>query len=567
MNFFSDINGSMIFNDEVFNSDELKEKVKVIEDKFSSNRIFEQYNLVAIAVPRSVYLIASVIACLNCGITYLPIDIEGQPKNKIDYILDSADIQTVVTLSSVNYDFGDRNLVYIDKCNLKSDNIESKNLKLSFDSKLAYILYTSGTTGNPKAVEVTRKALMNFIVSIPQRIKFNKNDIIASFTNFTFDIFFLEAVLPLYYGMTVVLATKEQAKNPSKSAKLLLDKKVTMLQITPSKLRLLKLIDIELNCLRNLKVIMIGGEPFPAELLCLLRKIKGCNIYNMYGPTETTIWSSIADLTNEQNIHIGSPILNTNFYLLDNDLYPVLKGKPGEICIGGLGLAEGYLNNNKQTKESFVHLPFHPFERVYITGDMGIYDENDNLIFIGRKDSQIKIHGNRVELEEVEECLNSLNCIAVSIVCFDPENDELIAFYMAQCEINKHETISKLKQLIPDYMIPHKYVLIKKIYYTDSGKVNRKEMLSNYYKKIVNSDSYNTKLEIENKITDIAANILNSKVIDMSEPLDLIGFDSIKYISFIVELENKFDIEFGEDKLTTASFKDMNELMNYISNL
>ena len=562
MDFYNDLNGWLIFNNEMFYSDGLKKKVKAIEDKFSSNSIFDQNNLVAIAVPRSVYLIASVIACLDCGIVYLPIDIEGQPKNRINYALNSANIQTVVTLSSVNYDFGDRNIIYLDKCNIESDNI-----KLSFDSELAYILYTSGTTGNPKAVEVTRKGLINFIVSIPRIIKFAENDIIASFTNFTFDIFFLEAVLPLYCGMTVVLATKEQMENPRKSVKLLLDKKVTMLQSTPSRLRLLKLIDSELNCLKNLKTIMIGGEPFPVELLCSLQKIKDCNIYNMYGPTETTIWSSIADLTNTHEIHIGLPIHNTNFYLLDNNLNPVSKGQQGEICIGGLGLADGYLDNIKQTEKSFVYLPFKPFERVYITGDLGFYDENDKLIFIGRKDSQIKINGNRVELEEVEECLNSLKNIDISVVCFDFEHNELIAFYMAQYEIDEHETINELKQLIPDYMIPHKYVLIEKIYYTDSGKVNRKEMLNIYYKKIANSDFDYNKSEIGKKITDIAVNILNSKVIDMSEPLDLIGFDSIKYITFIVELENEFDIEFGEDKLTMASFKDMNELMNYLSNL
>lgn len=562
MDFYNDLNGCLIFNNEMFYSDGLKKKVKAIEDKFSSNSIFYQNNLVAIAVPRSVYLIASVIACLDCGIVYLPIDIEGQPKNRINYALNSANIQTVVTLSSVNYDFGDRNIIYLDKCNIESDNI-----KLSFDSELAYILYTSGTTGNPKAVEVTRKGLINFIVSIPRIIKFAENDIIASFTNFTFDIFFLEAVLPLYCGMTVVLATKEQMENPRKSVKLLLDKKVTMLQSTPSRLRLLKLIDSELNCLKNLKTIMIGGEPFPVELLCSLQKIKDCNIYNMYGPTETTIWSSIADLTNTHEIHIGLPIHNTNFYLLDNNLNPVSKGQQGEICIGGLGLADGYLDNIKQTEKSFVYLPFKPFERVYITGDLGFYDENDKLIFIGRKDSQIKINGNRVELEEVEECLNSLKNIDISVVCFDFEHNELIAFYMAQYEIDEHETINELKQLIPDYMIPHKYVLIEKIYYTDSGKVNRKEMLNIYYKKIANSDFDYNKSEIGKKITDIAVNILNSKVIDMSEPLDLIGFDSIKYITFIVELENEFDIEFGEDKLTMASFKDMNELMNYLSNL
>lgn len=562
MDFYNDLNGCLIFNNEMFYSDGLKKKVKAIEDKFSSNSIFDQNNLVAIAVPRSVYLIASVMACLDCGIVYLPIDIEGQPKNRINYALNSANIQTVVTLSSVNYDFGDRNIIYLDKCNIESDNI-----KLSFDSELAYILYTSGTTGNPKAVEVTRKGLINFIVSIPRIIKFAENDIIASFTNFTFDIFFLEAVLPLYCGMTVVLATKEQMENPRKSVKLLLDKKVTMLQSTPSRLRLLKLIDSELNCLKNLKTIMIGGEPFPVELLCSLQKIKDCNIYNMYGPTETTIWSSIADLTNTHEIHIGLPIHNTNFYLLDNNLNPVSKGQQGEICIGGLGLADGYLDNIKQTEKSFVYLPFKPFERVYITGDLGFYDENDKLIFIGRKDSQIKINGNRVELEEVEECLNSLKNIDISVVCFDFEHNELIAFYMAQYEIDEHETINELKQLIPDYMIPHKYVLIEKIYYTDSGKVNRKEMLNIYYKKIANSDFDYNKSEIGKKITDIAVNILNSKVIDMSEPLDLIGFDSIKYITFIVELENEFDIEFGEDKLTMASFKDMNELMNYLSNL
>ena len=193
---------------------------------------------------------------------------------------------------------------------------------------------------------------------------------------------------------------------------------------------------------------------------------------------------------------------------MDNNLNPVSKGQQGEICIGGLGLADGYLDNIKQTEKSFVYLPFKPFERVYITGDLGFYDENDKLIFIGRKDSQIKINGNRVELEEVEECLNSLKNIDISVVCFDFEHNELIAFYMAQYEIDEHETINELKQLIPDYMIPHKYVLIEKIYYTDSGKVNRKEMLNIYYKKIANSDFDYNKSEIGKKITDIAVNIV-----------------------------------------------------------
>lgn len=562
MDFYKDLNGSLIFDDERFNSDELRERIKMVEESFYSSKILERNNIVAIAVPRSVFLIATVIACLNCGITYLPIDIEGQPKNKIDYMLDSADIQIVVTLSSVNYDFGDRDLICLDKYNSKSNNI-----KLSFDSRLAYILYTSGTTGNPKAVKVTRKALVNFILSIPKIIKFSENEVIASFTNITFDIFFLESVLPLYCGMTVILGTSEQVENPSKSAKLLLDKRVTMLQITPSRLRLLKLIDSELNCLRNVKTIMIGGEPFPAELLCLLQSIKGCNIYNMYGPTETTIWSSIADLTNEQKIHIGSPILNTNFYLVDDNLYPVSKGEQGEICIGGLGLADGYLNNNKQTEKSFVYLPFQPFEKVYTTGDLGVYDENDKLVFVGRKDTQIKIHGYRVELEEIEECLNSLKSIDVSVVCYDHKHDELIAFYISQNEINEYETISKLKQLIPEYMIPHKYELVEKFIYTDSGKVNRKELVTSYYMKTVNNESDCTNSGIEKKTTEIAAKILDSNDINISESLDLLGFDSIKYISFVVELENEFDVEFSEDKLTISAFKNMNELINYLSNL
>lgn len=559
MNYYNDINGSVVFANRIFSAHDIKSGVKKIENTFIENELSAS-DIVAIAVPRSFYLITAIISCLDAGITYLLIDIHAQPKNRIEYMLNHADVHTVLSVSSVNFDFGDRKVLFLDDCSYTVNNILEQNPI----NNLAYILYTSGTTGMPKAVEVTKKGLLNFIESMKRRIGFSEGEIIASFTNCTFDIFFLEAIVPLYCGMTVRLATEEQVDNPMKFVHFLKDGNITVLQTTPSRLRLLKMVDSKLSSLSNLKIIMVGGEPFPTELLQMLQKIHGCKIFNMYGPTETTIWSAVADLSKEKEVHIGTPIDNTSIYLLKEDLTETNKNEVGEICIGGDGLANGYYKNAVQTEEHFKILPFAPYERIYRTGDLGYYNTNNHLIYCGRKDAQVKINGKRVELEEIEAHINNIPEIKQAVVCFDEEKSQLISFYLSDNSNDEILIKERLNSVLPKYMIPVKYIRLDSFFYTVSGKIDRNKLLDFFNstsscemkKKTYNPDDDD---ERTSNVVNIVNKILNTydQTIDLKAPLAAIGFDSISYISFIVELESAFDVEFEEEKLVVSYFENI----------
>lgn len=228
---------------------------------------------------------------------------------------------------------------------------------ISVEEDVVYILYTSGTTGTPKGVKVTWEGLLNFIEGISEIIDFSPGKRIACFTTVAFDIFFLESIMALYKGLTVVLANEDEQRNPRLMAKLIHDNAVDMVQMTPSRMQVLLNHDKELSCLKNVKEIMIGGEAFPLGLLKTLQAKTNAKIYNMYGPTETTIWSTVSDLTQKDRIDIGRPIKNTEVYIVDESLSILPEGQVGEICIAGKGLARGYVGKNDLTIEKFIYLP------------------------------------------------------------------------------------------------------------------------------------------------------------------------------------------------------------------
>lgn len=291
----------------------------------------------------------------------------------------------ILTHKKYRKNFNEEKVIYIDE-NETVDFREESN-----KSESAYILYTSGTTGIPKGVEVTREGLFNFIEGISEIIDFSAGKRIACFTTVSFDIFILESIMALYRGLVVVLANEDEQRNPRLMAKLIQDNEVDMVQMTPSRMQLLLNYDKELSCLKNVKEIMIGGESFPLSLLRRLKEKTNAKIYNMYGPTETTIWSTVSDLTQKDRIDIGRPIKNTEVYIVDESLSILPEGQVGEIYIAGKGLARGYVGKNDLTIEKFIYLPQKPDVRVYRTGDMGRYLPDGDLEYLGRTDNQVKI--------------------------------------------------------------------------------------------------------------------------------------------------------------------------------
>ena len=432
----------------------------------------------------------------------------------------------------------------------------------------AYILYTSGSTGNPKAVVVTFKGFMNFLEAVPKIIDFSPGKSIACFTSVSFDIYFLEAILGLTRGLKVFLASEDEQNNPQKMIKLIINNEIKMLQLTPSRLKMLMMYNNDLTFLNSVQDLMIGGEKLSDELLKKIQQGPKTRIFNMYGPTETTIWSMISELTGSGYVDLGQPILNTRIYLLKDRREEASNGEEGEICIGGDGLAEGYLNNPEQTHKNFIDLPFGSGERIYCTGDIASYNSDGKLIYIGRDDSQVKLRGYRIELEEIEENIRNVQGILNVMVCVSKKDENLVACYVAEESINPEKIIKVISSKLPSYMIPSKYVKVPELIYTVSGKADRNKMLS-YIKDNI-YDVKETELvmdvelsELEKNILTIAASVFEefSGQITLDTTLESLGINSLLYIKFIAEIEDAYDIEFENDTLLETSFYNVREII------
>jgi len=314
--------------------------------------------IVGLMAERSLGMLVGMLGILKAGGAYLPID-PGLPQERITYML--ADSRAGILLAAPR----DRERFNIEvrgnPVSLQALELQMLNLReVSSTSicpvgstNLAYVIYTSGSTGKPKGVTITHRNVINFMQGITSVIGFSSGKAILALTTLSFDILVLETLLPLVQGLKVVIAAEEQQKDPQLLAAKAAAECLNMIQLTPSALKLLIDAHIDLACLENVETLMVGGERFPQELLERLKSDYNGNIYNMYGPTETTIWSTIKNLTTSEKITIGYPIANTQVYILDRygHLQPI--GVPGELCIGGEGTARGYLNRPGLTREKF----------------------------------------------------------------------------------------------------------------------------------------------------------------------------------------------------------------------
>ena len=503
---------------------------------------------------RTPELIFAMYMCLERNNTVIPID-PAYPKKHIDYIIkDSAPDKIISDIDSYNDLFQE-----------KRSNITQNDV--------AYILYTSGSTGHPKGVEVTYEALSNFIEGISETIDFSPGKRIACLTTISFDIFFLESIVALNKGLTVVLADEEEQRNPKLMAKFIKDNAVDIIQMTPSRMQLLLNYDKELICLKSVKEIMIGGEAFPFGLLQTLQEKTTARIYNMYGPTETTIWSTISNLTYKDHIDIGRPIKNTEIYIMDDSLTLLPSGQIGEICIGGKGLAKGYVGRDDLTAEKFIYLPQKPNVRVYRTGDMGRHLPDGDLEYLGRTDNQVKIRGHRVELEEIESHLNQIKGIhqAVVIALETNETDKILqAFYTSDATLNQKEITDYLSSKLPEYMIPVRFKRVESFLQTENGKIDRKRVLQCVEIKTGDDLPEESKLSELNAVPQKAFGVIKSTLAPKNEDVTLetsfveAGVDSITFVNLVVALESEFNFEWDDEMLLITAFSTIRSMVEYV---
>ncbi|REK74754.1 non-ribosomal peptide synthetase [Paenibacillus paeoniae] len=346
--------------------------------------------------------------------------------------------------------------------------------------QLAYIIYTSGSTGKPKGVMIEQQPLSRFLASMVQALPIEDQEAILCLTTPAFDIFTVESLLPLAYGMTVIVANQEERYDAQALNRLLQAHPVTMAQMTPTRIHAL-LQEGANDWMLRLELLCIGGEPFPHSLLHGIRKHTTAKVYNMYGPTETTVWSTSRLLDDEKEqryISIGRPLAGETAYIVDasGNLQP--PGIVGELYIGGTGLARGYVNMPELTSEKFVSLPA-AGERAYATGDLARWREDGLLECLGRKDHQVKVRGYRIELDEIEGKLRKMSELQEAAVLAHKDEageTELYAYVVAKGEWQPLEWREALRKELPDYMLPTHFVRLDAMPTTVSGKLDRKAL-------------------------------------------------------------------------------------------
>ncbi|SMC63271.1 1-acyl-sn-glycerol-3-phosphate acyltransferases/amino acid adenylation domain-containing protein [Oscillospiraceae bacterium] len=432
-------------------------------------------DIVPIVSVRDPLLIVAMLAVMKAGGTYMPVS-PDYPLQRIGQMVSSVSSKIALTLGFDDdleafgvhsYDMRDIDLT-------PSSEVPSSG---SSPADICYMVFTSGSTGKPKATAVTHRNVINYCtrndLNVAGGIIKDKGTIV-SVTNIVFDIFVTESILSLVNGIRIVLADDDEALYGGRLASLIREQGVDILQTTPTKMRSF-LIGGNRDLLRGIKTLILGGEELASSLLSDLREITNADIYNIYGPAETTVWSSFK-LMGDTDITIGRPIANTGIRILGEDMTPMPVGIEGEIVISGEGVGVGYPGNPELTFERFIEDL--PGGRMYRTGDMGYIRPDGDIVFCGRRDNQIKLRGLRIEIGEIECKMTSLDGVDLSAVkCIKDklETPMLLAYYTSS-SVTEKEMRTYLQESLPSYMVPHRIIKIDRMPMTGSGKIDRKAL-------------------------------------------------------------------------------------------
>ncbi len=436
---------------------------------------------VAILMERSPDMVAGLLGILKAGAAYIPLD-PTYPVERLSFVLDDARVAVLLTQTSLANLLTSHELqrVCLDSGweTTAPESVENPG-KVTTSDNLAYLIYTSGSTGKPKGVQISHGAVINLLHSVREHIGLTEQDVILGLTTLAFDIAELEIHLPLMVGASVELVSREVAGDPRRLADALARSGATVMQATPVTWRML--LDADWKGEARLRTICCG-EALPRELANRLLDKCG-SLWNMYGPTETTIFSSAQKLERvEGTVSIGRPIANTQIYLLDPQLRPVPIGIAGELHIGGEGLARGYLNRPDLTAERFIPDPFGttPGARLYKTGDAARYLPDGQIEYINRLDRQIKLRGFRIELGEIESVLRQHTGVKACAVVIREETGDrrLVAYAVAEkgATISWQELRGFLTERLPDYMVPARFVELAELPVTPNGKVDQRAL-------------------------------------------------------------------------------------------
>ena len=510
-------------------------------------------DIVGVVMDRSIEMITSIMAVLKAGAAYLPIDTDF-PEERISYMLkDAAKVHVTHTKYKGNFKSQSKEILWED-FKAQQGSFSKENPSPNNDANdAAYIIYTSGSTGKPKGVILTHGNLYNFLKTISHKPGINSDNKFLAVSSASFDIALLELILPFVHGAQIVILDQFERKDPRVILQYLTHKKADIMFATPTHWKML--LESGWNSpVDNLQIIS-GGEALSKELASQLLPL--CHsLWNIYGPTETTVFSTIKKIEADQPlITIGREVLNTKIYLLDENQKPVPKGIEGEIYISGKGVAKGYLNQPELTSQKFTKDPFQMETSIYMykTGDRAKLLANGEIQILGRIDNQIKLRGHRIELEEIEQALNTLNDVKESVVLFrntSRDDKGLVAYLLLKnnleddakksTEVTSTQVKSWKKELsvsLPGYMLPYDYVIVAHFPHTISGKVDRLKLPDPVA--IVLDAVLLPKTPEEKKIAEIWKAALALNKIDITDNFFDLGGHSLIAIKVMTQIEKE----------------------------
>ena len=505
---------------------------------------------VGLCLNRSAEMVVALLAVLKAGGAYVPLD-PRLPDERLATMLSDVRPKTIITDRSQHREVFGANVIHIDSDWDAISRESTANLhRAVHPNSLAYVMYTSGSTGRPKGVAVEHRSVVNLLHSMQGEPGLSPQDVLLAVTTLSFDIAGLEIFLPLITGARLFVASDADVVDGNRLWELLVESGATLMQATPTTWRLL--IAAGWPGASNL-TILCGGEELTSDLAKQLAR-RSRSLWNVYGPTETTIWSSMYRVSgNEENtVPIGRPLANTSLYILDAHHKPVPVNVSGEIYIGGEGLARGYLNRPELTAERFVTTSVETGKsaRLYRTGDLGRFRANGNIEYLGRLDNQIKLRGQRMELGEIESILASHPAVRQAVVTLtgnSADQEKLSAYVVAKEGVSSPgagELRRYLRTKLPEHMVPTSFSQIETVPQLPSGKVNRPALASIGSAPLLDQEELVApRNDMETKLAEIWRELLAVKQVGIEQNFFELGGHSLLALQVTARIRRMFEVE------------------------
>ncbi|HYC93635.1 MAG TPA: amino acid adenylation domain-containing protein, partial [Thermoanaerobaculia bacterium] len=538
------------FNDEFLTYVELNRRADRLAQRLRGLGVGPDV-LVGVLLERSMEMIVALLGILKAGGAYVPLD-PSYPKDRLELMLEDSRAAVLLTQPSLDgmlETHGARTLV-LGGADDDGD-VGRASARPGTTENLAYVIYTSGSTGKPKGVQLPHRAVVNFLETMRREPGLSEDDVVIGLTTLSFDIAGLEIYLPLTTGAQLVLIGREVAADARRLSDVISRSGATVVQATPATWRML--LDAGWQGSERLK-LLCGGEALARDLAERLLERCG-SLWNMYGPTETTIWSTVRRVTpvSTASVPIGKPIANTQVYVLDTSLEPVPIGVPGELHIGGDGVARGYLNRPELTAERFIRNPFvdDPAARMYKTGDAVRWLPGGELEYLNRLDNQVKLRGYRIELGEIEAALRKHDAVADAVVIVRTDgpggSKVLTGYWSGAAGVTPPEASALkafLKESLPEYMVPTFLVRLDELPLTPNGKVDRKALPApERTAGQAEAASVAPRDDIEQRLARIWCDVLRLPTVGIHDNFFDLGGESLLAVQMFVRIEAEFGRE------------------------